>query len=377
MHLSEEFKKNIKVLGRTSSEEPYVLFWTGSRYEMNVKASSLSVKIRASYGNQEQWICVLVDGVRLIRMPLSNGENEIMILRNRNREQEHNIRIVKDTPIMPGDGEHYIELTDVLIDGELLPVPERKHKLLFIGDSITSGEGAIGARGENDWVSELFSATDNYAYMTAELVDADYQSLSQSGWGVCCGYDNDTRHVMPIAWDKVCALAYADGPVRPIRGAEKDYDFQAFVPDAIIINLGTNDANGVTMPPMKNPDTGVTFGMKLAEDGSLSKESAKAFLNSAVPFLSKIYEAYPKAKLYWTYGMLGTLLEPVIKEALSTFAKLHQTECPEYIALPEITNDTVGARFHPGLPCHRQTANRIAGVLNRYFQQLEGEGDLQ
>ncbi len=43
----------VKILGRTSKEAPDVLFWTGSRYEMNVKASYLTVHIEAAYGGQE------------------------------------------------------------------------------------------------------------------------------------------------------------------------------------------------------------------------------------------------------------------------------------------------------------------------------------
>ena len=50
----------VKILGRTSKEAPDVLFWTGSRYEMNVKASYLTVHIEAAYGGQEQWIAACV-----------------------------------------------------------------------------------------------------------------------------------------------------------------------------------------------------------------------------------------------------------------------------------------------------------------------------
>ena len=69
----------VKILGRTSKEAPDVLFWTGSRYEMNVKASYLTVHIEAAYGGQEQWIAVLVNKALICRMPLLRGENEILI----------------------------------------------------------------------------------------------------------------------------------------------------------------------------------------------------------------------------------------------------------------------------------------------------------
>lgn len=355
----------VRVLGRTSKEAPYVLFWTGSRYEMNVKAANLSVIIRASYNVHEQWISVLCDGAPMIRMPLLNGDNEITILKNRNPETMHHIRIVKDTPIMPGDGDHYIELTDILSDGELFPCEPRIRKLVFVGDSITSGEGGCGAQGEADWVSAVFSAVDNYAYMLADDLNADYQSLSQSGWGVCCGWDNDARHNMPKAWHQVCALAKGDGPDRPVRGAEEEYDFKSFEPQAVIINLATNDGNGVNMPPFTDPDTGETFAMTKGEDGKLSEESMAIFCEKTVTFLSDIRCTYPKAKIIWCYGMLGYYMKPAVLTALKLYADCTGDEMPLYVDLPEAVGDSFGSRWHPGKPCHRRAADVLKTVLEK------------
>ncbi len=362
---------NVKVLGRTSKQNPYVLFWTGSRYEMNVRAANLSVVITASFGMHEQWIVVTVDGAPMIRMPLAFGANEIAILRNRNPEREHNIRIIKETPVMPNDGDPYIELTGIITDGELLPVPYKKRKLLFIGDSITSGEGAAGAVSEEDWVSAVFSAYDNYAYMTAELLDADYQALSQSGWGVLCGYDNDLRHNLPDHFCKVCSIAYADGPERPVRGAEEDFDFASFQPDAVIINLATNDGNGLTMPPFTNPSTGETFQMKPGEGSILSAECTERFCKKAVAFVSGIRCAYPQAKIFWVYGMLGNPMEPVIRTALSLYRDVTGDDMPEYILLPAAAEDSFGARWHPGHLNHKQASQVISRRLSAVFEKTE------
>ncbi|MBP5460664.1 MAG: GDSL family lipase, partial [Lachnospiraceae bacterium] len=82
--------KNVKILGRVSKEAPDVLFWTGSRYEMNVRAANLTVHIEAAYGMQEQWIAVVINGALLCRMPLLRGDNEVIIFRNRNAEETKN-----------------------------------------------------------------------------------------------------------------------------------------------------------------------------------------------------------------------------------------------------------------------------------------------
>lgn len=367
--LPVDSRSMVKVLGRTSKDNPYVLFWTGSRFEMNVKASNLSVVLKASFENREQWIAVVIDGEPLIRMPLQKGNNEIALLRNRNAEVLHNIRIIKETPIMPNDGEHYIELLSVKTDGELFLVPERRRKLVFVGDSITSGEGAIGCREEQDWVPQIFSACRNYAYMTADALNAEYQSISQSGWGLVCGYDNDCRHNMPDTWNRVCSIAYADGPERPVRGAEEEYVFSDFEADAVIINLGTNDWNGFSMPAFRNPETGETFAMRKNPDGNFSEESVSIFTERMVSFLGDVRKAYPKAFLLWGYGMLGADMEDVIQKGLRDYAMKSGETCPAYIRLPEAKGETFGARMHPGILCHKQAAEVLTGYLKNILPE--------
>lgn len=46
---------------------------------------------------------------------------------------------------MNADPESVLQINAIETDGEFLPVPERNLKIEFIGDSITSGEGDIGA----------------------------------------------------------------------------------------------------------------------------------------------------------------------------------------------------------------------------------------
>lgn len=62
-------------------------------------------------------------------------------------------------------------------------MPEPKYRLEFVGDSITSGEGTVGAVYEEDWISAFFSAENTYPRMVADALSAEYRVISQSGWG--------------------------------------------------------------------------------------------------------------------------------------------------------------------------------------------------
>ena len=91
---------------------------------------------------------------------------------------------------MHGDPDHYLLLTGLRFSGgDFLPLPEPAYRLEFVGDSITSGEGAIGAAGEEDWVSPFFSAVNHYAQMTADALGAEWRIVSQSGWGLLSSWD--------------------------------------------------------------------------------------------------------------------------------------------------------------------------------------------
>lgn len=107
---------------------------------------------------------------------------------------------------MNADPESVLQINAVETDGEFLPVPERNLKIEFIGDSITSGEGDIGAKAETDWISMFFSAENNYAVMVSRALNADIRVSSQSGWGVCCGWNNDPNSAIPPIYGQLCGL---------------------------------------------------------------------------------------------------------------------------------------------------------------------------
>lgn len=135
---------------------------------------------------------------------------------------------------MPDEPDHFLQITALGVrDGEFLPLPAPAYRLEFIGDSITSGEGAIGAKQEEDWVSAFFSAVPHYARLTAEALGAEWRIISQSGWGLLSGWDNDPRHRVMDYYEQVCGVAA--GAHNAALGARQPYDFAAWPADAVII----------------------------------------------------------------------------------------------------------------------------------------------
>lgn len=80
-----------------------------------------------------------------------------------------------------------------------------------MGDSITSGEGTVGAVYEEDWISAFFSAENTYPRMVADALSAEYRVISQSGWGIVTGWDGNVENKIPPFYTQVCGLLTGGG----------------------------------------------------------------------------------------------------------------------------------------------------------------------
>ncbi|WP_340399948.1 SGNH/GDSL hydrolase family protein [Paenibacillus sp. FSL H8-0079] len=359
--------EHLKVHGRTTGQLlPLTLFWTGSAVELNVQGSELWVEVESEYDIYESWISILINGVPVSRQMLTEGRYWICVFRGMNADVVKNVRIVKDVQAMSGDPGCSLQIHAVKSDGAFLPVQEKPYKIEFIGDSITSGEGAIGAKAEEDWVPMWFSAIHNYTFMTAEALNAEYRVISQSGWGVLTSWDNNPKGNIPDVYEQVCGLLA--GERNEAIGAGDQHDFGSWQPDVVVVNLGSNDGGAFQSPEWKDPDTGKVYKQRLNEDGTYREEDLTAFEKAVEQFLFKLRKNNPTAQLVWAYGMLGFPMMPAIYRAVDAYAKETGDRKVTIIRLPDTTEETVGARTHPGELSHRRTAD----VLAEYVRGLIG-----
>lgn len=355
----------VRFHGRTDGNLPVTFFYSGSAVECNVKAATLQITVNAVYDCFDQWLTILIDGAFVSRQILAKGEQTITVFRRMNPDKIKNVRIIKETEAIPEDSVHYLQILSMETDGEVCPVEKRPLSLEFIGDSITTGEGTYGAKGEEDWIPMFFSAYHNYAFLTAQALHADYRVISKGGWGIYCGWDNNVNNSIPRVYGKVCGML--TGPQHEAAGAQKDYDFAANPVDAVIFHLGTNDYSAFTQQPWTDPETGRVYQQTLLPDGTPEPESKERFLAAAVAALNDIRQKNPQAYILWIYGMLGNGLEPMIAEAMERYQRKSRDERISYLPLPNTTDETVGSRYHPGYPSHRAAAKVLIEELQRIF----------
>lgn len=221
----------VRVLGRTTGTDVVNLFWTGSGIEFIYTGSELQVEVNADYDAYEPWLAVELNGVQISRVPLNKGKNEVCLFRGMTVGKPKHVRILKEVQAMHQDPGHLLQIVGLqYADGEFLQLPEPKYRLEFVGDSITSGEGTVGAVYEEDWISAFFSAENTYPSMVADALSAEYRVISQSGWGIVTGWDGNVENKIPPFYTQVCGLL--TGERNASLGALEDYDFEAWQPDA-------------------------------------------------------------------------------------------------------------------------------------------------
>ena len=161
----------VRVLGRHADRQPQTLFWTGSGIELRFTGSELWVEWNAGYDIMEPWVSVELDGAWVARFAVNPGRSRSCIFRGMAPGRPKHVRILKDAQAMYDDPAHFLQIEGLTFaEGEFLPLDPPRHRIEFVGDSITSGEGAIGTQGEQDWTGVLFSARNNYARLTADAL---------------------------------------------------------------------------------------------------------------------------------------------------------------------------------------------------------------
>lgn len=176
--------------------------------------------------NKESYFTVYVDGKRVEERFGAEGSKALTIA-SFEGSYFHTVRIVRQNEIAWSQ----CLLRNLKITGYLFEAPEERGLYLeFYGDSLTSAFGNIGdpsAPAPTD-VPKYQDATQSYAYLTAEALNADCSILAMSGVGIATGhYEKHFLHYFSQFDHK--------------RG-NSPFNFEgARVPDIAVVRLGSND----------------------------------------------------------------------------------------------------------------------------------------
>ena len=292
----------VKLTGRTGENNGIRwLIHSASKAEFKFKGTKASIVIRSDASINEDItsharFAVYVNGVRTLDHIVTKMEETLEIFSSENTEDVR-ISIVKLSEA--SSSVFGIKSISVTASGDIEPLAEKKTKIEFIGDSITCGYGIDDLNTEHRFSTSSEDATKTYAYKTAAAFDADYSILAYSGYGIVSGHsDGVKRRTSMLVPDTYELLGKNHGSADSVINLSVKWDFRSFVPDYIVINLGTNDESYTKSDPGRR------------------NEFAEAY----VDFLKMIRKNNPGAHIIATLGIMGAGLYSCIEEAVKSYS---------------------------------------------------------
>ncbi len=328
----------------------------GDRVEMIVSAFAENFPGEAE---NLPWVAVFVDGhkePRLIRM--AQGR-QIYLLFEGPTAGEHTLRVVKRSENSKGR----MCLHSLLLSGEPLPYthPSLRFRLEFIGDSITCGFGGNMLPTDTMFTTAQEDCMIAYPAVTAELLNAEYQSVCISGIPLCWASDPCYRLQLPgfpgfspPLRAMEAHYAYTDRHQQEAGGVTdgfEPWDFARFKPDAIVINLGTNDAFRISVS-----------GSDPAEETFFRKRYA-AFLH-----LLRSLNG-PQPVIACTMGSMNYYLYDTIEKAVADYRQVTGDESVFAMKFGAIDpwGEGYGGMMHPNEKTHARMGRELAAALKPWL----------
>jgi lysophospholipase L1-like esterase len=214
-------------------------------------------------------------------------------------------------------------ISDPQVDGSLLtlsPAPQRR--LLVIGDSITAGYGIEGIVPSCHYTLDTSNQQLTYAALAANALGADLHAIAWSGIGAWRSYGEKTPSNPTILTRYSRTLA---------DDATSLWNPSQYTPDAILINIGTNDY----------------------WDGSVTDEYRLAMAN----LIAKVQSDYSGKPIYLIVSpMLTNKLHEAQQQVLSTFV----TPKIKVLDLGESDgHEGYGCDYHPNSITHARLGKEL------------------
>lgn len=280
------------------------------------------------------------------RIILTKPENEILLFESE-KEKTVTIRVIK----LSEAAFAYAGLKELNIEGKLLSPKNIDSeplfgKIEFIGDSITCGYGIEGGLNET-FTTAKERADKSYAFLTAKMLNAEIQNCCWSGIGIISNWVEPERNNIPkIEWLMPSLWPYTDKAVSLRLKLEPEvWNANKFIPDVVVINLGTNDSSYV----------------QNHENRKLS------FITNYRSLLEAVHLRSPNAKICCCLGVMGQDLYEAVEDAVNSFKKDFPSVKIKAVKFPvqNEAEDGISTDWHPSAKTHLKIAKQLVKELKK------------
>lgn len=342
---------NSKIIGRSLSlGENRWLALSGAGAAFSFRGKCLKVTILGSNrsrvtedDSEYARFAVLVDGVRVLDDVIDRPVKSYKILQEEEiKSCEVQIIKLSEAPMSA------MAIAPIECDEEAVisPIAPKKHSIEFIGDSITCGYGVDETLAEDHVFStKTEDVTKAYGYKTAQLLDADYSMFSCSGYGIISGYTGNPEvrtedELIPPYYESQCFSGDDFGEAG--KPDKLPWDFSEYQPEAVVINLGTNDFSFCQDTEWKREE----YRQKYAE------------------FIKVVRKNNPEAYLFCALGLMGDGLYDKLCEAVRDYTEQTGDTHITTIHIPEQNpEDGYAIDWHPVPKSHTMAAEVVADTM--------------
>ncbi|HAR20445.1 MAG TPA: hypothetical protein DCR46_07275 [Cytophagales bacterium] len=340
---------NFLYVGRVVKEMNKVVFsYPGVTILANFEGDALDLLFNElGIGGNEHtnYLQITIDKGSPIVLALQSDVAVYQIARNLSKGP-HSLEIFKRTESSVGT----VEFLGIRLSkgfGLVAPPILPNRKMLFIGNSITCGFGndtIIPGNLNSGFRSKNENNYNAYGAITARALEAQYVAVAYSGRGITKNYDGSSTGLAPTFFHEAI----------PDR-EEYAWKHALYVPDVILINLGTNDFS--------------------AERQGFGKIDSAAFVGSYLDFIADIKKQYPNATLICAVGCMmsdwypagakhWTRIQNYVQSVAKQRNKMGDTKIHYLKFDPQ--NPPYGEDWHPSTATHQ----KMATTLVHFIKQL-------
>ena len=340
--------ENVRVIGRTYEEDGTLwLPQSGSAIEFLANAAHIALEVVgdgsvSSAPDQCPRFAVLVNGEvvvddtldessRIVEVPLGGlAEDAVVELIHLSEANSGAVGVRGITVDSAGEG-------------TVAPTDTKDMSVAFVGDSITCAYGVEAMSNDDPFRTTTQNFMKSYAYLTACELDADYETVCYSGYGVVSGWSGDGRRNESMLLPPLYELVVA--------GHKQTWDFAAHPRDVVVVNVGTNDFTY----------TGT------------DKARMQEFSQGYAALLGRIRELNPESLIICTLGTMwgSEALYPALEQAVQDHAnRTGDARIVCYLSDPiDEASDTVVLNGHPDEEGQRKIASQLLDVIRQALER--------